>query len=60
MAQIVFRSKYAAYRIHFDPKRFGLMISPDENDFEMDANGRVVTMLVKDEAGQMTNSPIMA
>lgn len=60
MAQVVFRSKYKEYRIHFDPKRFGQMDSPEGDDYVTDANGNVATVPVDDPThpGQVTYVPM--
>ena len=48
MARVVFRSKHKQLRVHFDPRRFGLMDSPDEGDYLTDVSGRAVTQLTDD------------
>lgn len=48
MAQVVFRSKHASLRIHFDPSRFGMMDAVDGEIYERDNQGRLVTVLVGD------------
>lgn len=60
MAQIVFRSKHAAYRIHFDPKRFGMMDSPEDGDYLTDANGNVVSVPTTDpnDAAKTISVPV--
>ena len=60
MAQVVFRSKYKAYRIHFDPKRFGQMDSPEGDDYVTDANGNVATVPIDDpqNPGHVIHAPM--